>query len=293
MLLRFTLGVACALALGGCGDGGRAPAFGFRGMAPGMNASELQAATAGAGIGVMTCQPLAIRELAADRLCFTPDSSASTVNVTAMIQSADSMVSYLAIREAMIDPTTAYDALARQWGAPDTAIATGRRWRRGRWVATADTGERILTVWLSDTVTARMVALAGRAERLRAMGADTLPYSTDASALVDELRADSVGHPAPQLATEVTQPPTIVSCSKVPPPASLATRTGSVLLAYVVDTSGQVEPNSIRVLEATHRGFAPSAAASVRSCTLRPGRRGGQVVRTLVQQRVSFEAGVR
>lgn len=282
------MSVATALVLLGCGDAARAPAFGFRGMSPGMNAADLWAAATGAAIGTMTCQPLTIQGLAADRMCFTPDSSASTVNVTAMVQSDDSMVAYLAIRELMTDPATAYDALNREWGKPDTTIATGRRWRRGRWVATADTGEHILTVWLSDTVTARVVALAGRQERLRAMGADTLPFSADANAVVDGLRADSVGHPAPQLATEVTDPPTVVNCDRVPPPASLAARTGSVLLAYVVDTMGRVEPSSVRVLEATHRGFASAAAASVRSCTLRPGRRDGHAVRTLVQQRVAF-----
>jgi TonB family protein len=200
------------------------------------------------------------------------------------------MVSYLAIREFMTEPGTAYDALSRLWGAPDTTIETGRQWQRGRWTATADTGENILTIWISDTMTARIVALASQQAQLRAIGADTLPYSTDAVAVVEMLRADSVGHPAPRLASELTEKPEVVGCDQVPPPASLDGRSGSVLLAYVVDTLGQVEPTSVRVLEASHRGFAPPAAATVRSCRLTPGRKDGQAVRTLVQQRVTFSA---
>jgi hypothetical protein len=238
----------------------------------------------------MSCSPFHIEGVAADLLCFTPDSSASTVNVSAMVQSADSMVSYLAIREFMTEPGTAYDALTRLWGAPDTTIETGRQWQRGRWTATADTGENILTIWISDTTTAHLVALASQQAQLAAIGADTLPYTTDAVAVIEMLRADSVGHPAPQLAAELTERPTVLGCDRVPPPASLSGRSGSVLLAYVVDTLGRVEPNSVRVLEASQRGFAPPAAASVRSCRLTPGRKNGQAVRTLVQQRVSFSA---
>lgn len=280
--------IGCLL-LAGCGDRGSTDAFRFHGMAPGMNATDLRSAATGLGIGAMACSPFHIEGLAADLLCYTPDSTASTVNVSAMVQSADSMVSYLAIREFMTEPGTAYDALNRLWGAPDTTIETGRQWRRGRWTATADTGESILTIWISDTGTARLVALASQQAQMQAIGADTLPYTTDAVGVVELLRADSVGHPAPQLAAELTEKPTVLGCDRVSPPASLAGRTGSVLLAYVVDTLGRVEPNSVRVLEATYRGFAPPAAASVRSCRLTPGRKDGQAVRTLVQQRVTFD----
>ncbi|HET7601672.1 MAG TPA: energy transducer TonB [Gemmatimonadales bacterium] len=286
--LAMPLVFGCLL-LAGCGDRGRPDAFSFHGMTPGMNATDLRAAATGLGVGAMSCSPFHIEGVAADLLCFTPDSSASTVNVSAMVQSADSMVSYLAIREFMTEPGTAYDALSRLWGAPDTTIETGRQWQRGRWTATADTGENILTIWISDTTTAHLVALASQQAQLAAIGADTLPYTTDAVAVVEMLRADSVGHPAPQLAAELTERPTVLGCDRVAPPASLSGRSGSVLLAYVVDTLGRVEPNSVRVLEASHRGFAPPAAASVRSCRLTPGRKNGQAVRTLVQQRVTFD----
>jgi hypothetical protein len=285
------LPVLGCLLLAGCGDRGSSDAYSFHGMTPGMNATELRAAATGMGVGAMSCSPFHIEGVAADLLCFTPDSSATTVNVSAMVQSADSMVSYLAIREFMTEPGTAYDALLRLWGAPDTTIETGRQWQRGRWTATADTGENILTIWISDTTTARLVALASQQAQLQAIGADTLPYTTDAVAVIEMLRADSVGHPAPRLAAELTEKPTVLGCDRVPPPASLSGLSGSVLLAYVVDTLGQVEPNSVRVLEASHRGFAPPAAASVRSCRLTPGRTEGRAVRTLVQQRVAFEAG--
>jgi hypothetical protein len=282
------LAIACLL-LAGCGDRDNADAFSFHGMTPGMSATGLRAAATGLGIGAMDCSPFHIEGLAADLLCYTPDSADSTANVSAMVQSADSMVSYLAIREFMTAPGTAYDALNRLWGAPDTTIETGRRWQRGRWTATADTGENILTIWMSDTTTARLVALATQQAQLEAIGADTLPYAADGVAVVEMLRADSVGHPGPQLAAELTDKPAIVGCDRVAPPASLAGRSGSVLLAYVVDTLGRVEPSSVRVIEASHRGFAPSAASSVRSCRLTPGRKDGRAVRTLVQQRVTFD----
>lgn len=285
---RSLLIPAGALLLLACGDAARPAAFTFHGMAPGMNAAELRAAASGAGIGAMECQPLAVAGLAADQLCFTPDSSASTVNVSAMVQSADSMVSYLAIREGMLNPGVAYDALTKAWGTPDTAIATGRRWRRGRWVASADTGEGILTVWLSDSVTDRVVALASQREQLKAAGADTLPYQADMEAVVNQLRSDTAGGGAPHLASDLRERPSVISCQPVQPPADLAGRTGYVVLAYLVDTAGGVEPRSVRVLQATHAGLGPAAAASVRTCRLRPGRLDGRPVRTLVQQRVTF-----
>lgn len=279
--------IALSLLLLACGERSTEP-FAYRGMNPGMDASNLRLAASGVGIGAMSCEPVSVEGLAADAFCFTPDSSAIAVSVSALVQSADGMVSYLAIQELMGGPARVYGGLKREWGAPDTAIGSARRWTRGRWMASADTAGNILTVWLADTMTARLVALETVRRQLAATGADTLPYAADAVGVLEALRADSAGRGAPALASELSERPRVIHCDQVAPPGAVAGRNGSVLVAYIVDTLGRVERNSIRVLEATHRGFAPAATASIASCTLTPGRRAGQAVRTLVQQRVSF-----
>lgn len=286
MSVRLSSVILCLL-LAACGDHRTEP-FAYRGMNPGMDASNLRLAASGVGVGAMSCEPVRVEGLAADAFCFTPDSSALAVSVSALVQSADGMVSYLAIQELMGDPARVYGGLEREWGATDTAIGSARRWTRGRWMASADTGNGILTVWLADTMTARLVALETVRRQLAASGADTLPYATDAVNVLETLRADSAGRPAPALASELSERPRVLHCDQIPPPDAVAGRNGSVLIAYIVDTLGRVEQQSIRVLEATHRGFAPSAVAAIATCSLTPGRRAGHAVRTLVQQRVSF-----
>lgn len=293
MQLRILPVVAATMLACACGEAGHDSGLAYRGMWAGMRAADLRAAASAAGIGAMECRPLAVPGLAADFLCFTPDSSASSVNVSAMVTSGDSTVPYLAVREALSRPGTGFDRLSSLWGRPDTTIESGRRWQRGRWVASADTSDGILTVWLSDTATSRLVALASARERFRAEGRDTLPYANDADAVIDSLRADSVGHAGPVLASSLSARPAVIHCEPVSPPAELADRTGFVILAYVVDTAGRVEPASVRVLQATHAGFAGPAMASVRSCQLRPGRADGHPVRALVQQRVSFKPSMK
>ncbi len=234
----------------------------------------------------MECRPLTVVGLAADLLCYTPDSSASMVSVSAMVNSHDSVVPYVVVREGLTRGL-GLERLEENWGPPSDRLGTARRWVRGRWTASADTAASILTVWLSDTATARQVALATAAERYAAPGADTLPVTNDADAVLDSLLADSTGgRPVP--AADLDASPTVVGCTRVAPPENLAGSTGSVSLAYVVDSAGRVEAGNIRVLEATHGGLIAPAIATVRSCRLEPGTNDGRAVRTLVQQRVSF-----
>ena len=227
----------------------------------------------------------AIEPVTAGRLCHSPDTATSMVRVAGTVQGG--AVPYVVVREAITSPA-AYDRLEREWGSPDTAIGTARRWTNGPWMANADTAADILTVWLSDTATEARIAVASARELWMRSGADTLPFYNDEIAAIDSLRADSVGRPAPMLANALSGKPSVLSCNQSPPPAHLAGLTGAVILAYVVDTSGRVEPGNVRVLQASHAGLVGSAIATIRSCTLRPGRSGTRAVRTIVTQRVSF-----
>ncbi len=275
--------IALALLATACGDrAGRQ--FTYRGMTAGMTLQELRAAvTTGGGI---ECRPLVVVGMPADLLCYTPDTAASALRIAAAVNSGDSTVPYLTIREALTAPE-ALDRLERDWGRPDTSIGSARRWTDGRWTAAADTAVDILTIWLGDTVTDRHVALAS-ARELIGGPADTVPVFNDDEAVLDSLLADSIGRAAPVAARDLTEKPVVRSCRAESPPEALAGRNGAVVVAYIVDTLGRVEPASVRIVQASHAGLIPAAIASVRSCRLEPGRRDGRPVRTALQQRVTF-----
>jgi len=63
---------------------------------------------------------------------------------------------------------------------------------------------------------------------------------------------------------------------------------GTVVVRFVVDTSGSVEPASITVLEATHSAFADAVRAWLPKTRYFAAEVGGRHVRQLVQQRVEF-----
>jgi protein TonB len=88
----------------------------------------------------------------------------------------------------------------------------------------------------------------------------------------------------------VDRPVSIVACPAPEYPAALrvAGIDGRVVLEFVVDTLGSVEPASIRVLESTRRDFEASAAEAVRRCRFEPARIGNGPVRQLVRQGVTF-----
>ena len=65
---------------------------------------------------------------------------------------------------------------------------------------------------------------------------------------------------------------------------------GTVMVEFVIDTTGRVEPVSIRVVESTHRGFDGSARAAVLGASFQPARLGPHSVRQLTRQRVRFVA---
>ena len=58
--------------------------------------------------------------------------------------------------------------------------------------------------------------------------------------------------------------------------------------AFVVDTTGRVEPESIGILKASHEAFGASAMAALQQSRFRPAVARGPVVRQLVRQAISF-----
>jgi protein TonB len=63
---------------------------------------------------------------------------------------------------------------------------------------------------------------------------------------------------------------------------------GQVVVAYVVDSLGRVEPNSIRMVESAHPLFEPAVRQAVLASRFRPAEWRGRAVRQLVQQAFVF-----
>ena len=92
------------------------------------------------------------------------------------------------------------------------------------------------------------------------------------------------------LETVVDERPERISCPTLEYPRELqaADIQGSVLLRFVVDTMGLVEPSSVKILSSTHEGFERPATTMIRDCRFRPGRVRSWAVRTRVQMPINF-----
>ena len=88
----------------------------------------------------------------------------------------------------------------------------------------------------------------------------------------------------------VDEVPERISCPTLEYPRELqaADIQGSVLVRFVVDTMGLVEPSSVKILSSTHEGFERPATTMIRDCRFRPGRVRGWAVRTRVQMPINF-----
>jgi protein TonB len=64
---------------------------------------------------------------------------------------------------------------------------------------------------------------------------------------------------------------------------------GEVMMRYIVDARGRVEPGSIQVLSATHKLFAEAVREALLHSRYRPAEAGGQPVRQLVEQPFIFK----
>jgi protein TonB len=65
--------------------------------------------------------------------------------------------------------------------------------------------------------------------------------------------------------------------------------TGEVMVQYIVDAKGRVEPGSIKVLSSTHKLFADAVRSALLNARYRPAQVGGQSVRQLVEQPFIFK----
>jgi TonB family protein len=64
---------------------------------------------------------------------------------------------------------------------------------------------------------------------------------------------------------------------------------GEVIMRYIVDARGRVEPGSIQVISATHKLFAEAVRVALLNSRFRPAEAGGQAVRQLVEQPFVFK----
>jgi len=63
---------------------------------------------------------------------------------------------------------------------------------------------------------------------------------------------------------------------------------GRVIVEFVIDTTGRVQPASIRIMESTHTDFEVAARAAVARAIFRPARLSARPVRQLTRQSVRF-----
>src|SRR5437773_2407477 len=64
---------------------------------------------------------------------------------------------------------------------------------------------------------------------------------------------------------------------------------GRVMVQAIIDTTGRVEPNSVRVAESANPGFDQPAKVVVLKSLYRPGRVYGRAVRVLVAIPIDFK----
>ncbi|HEY6807349.1 MAG TPA: energy transducer TonB [Gemmatimonadales bacterium] len=64
---------------------------------------------------------------------------------------------------------------------------------------------------------------------------------------------------------------------------------GTVMLQFVIDTTGRVEANSIKVMSSANPGFEAPAKTAMSRYLFRPARVYGKAVRVLVQMPIQFQ----
>ena len=116
-----------------------------------------------------------------------------------------------------------------------------------------------------------------RRERGRAMCGDAARESRAALAPGDSARV-------------VDQKPAVLSGPFLNYPITLrqAGIQGRVLMAGIVDSTGHIEPGSVRVIESPHEMFTREALYYMGHAVFRPARIGGHAVRVCVQVPVDF-----
>ena len=100
----------------------------------------------------------------------------------------------------------------------------------------------------------------------------------------------SVGVEAVVLAGEADVPAEVVHqpAPRYPPALQHAGLEGRVVLEFIIDTTGHVEPGSLRVLERSRPGFDGSAVETILASLFRPAQVRGRPVRQRTIQAVVF-----
>lgn len=90
--------------------------------------------------------------------------------------------------------------------------------------------------------------------------------------------------------SEVDEPATVIHqpSPRYPPVLQQAGVQGRVLVEFIIDTSGHIEPASLRVLESSNPGFDAAAGETVRRSVFRPARVRGNPVRQRTIQSIAF-----
>lgn len=74
-----------------------------------------------------------------------------------------------------------------------------------------------------------------------------------------------------------------------PPMLQQAQIQGVVVVEAIIDTTGRVEPNSVKIVQSPHPGFDLAAKTFVLKSLYRPARVSGRAVRVLIRQPVNFQ----
>jgi protein TonB len=90
---------------------------------------------------------------------------------------------------------------------------------------------------------------------------------------------------------EADEPPSLVSAGPKVVPPGMAGVPAQVKFEFIIDTTGHVESNSFRLVQASNQIFVESAKQMLLKSVYKPGRLGGHPVRVKVAQNVSYSAG--
>ncbi|MEP6573981.1 MAG: energy transducer TonB [Gemmatimonadota bacterium] len=92
------------------------------------------------------------------------------------------------------------------------------------------------------------------------------------------------------LAAEVEEPPSAAApiSPRYPEVMKQAGITGKVVMQFVVNVDGHVEPTSFKIISSTNKAFEEPAREAILKALFKPGKSRGQPVRVLVQQSMSF-----
>ena len=95
------------------------------------------------------------------------------------------------------------------------------------------------------------------------------------------------------LAAEIDDPPAAISVPRprYPPVMEQAGIPGQVVMEFVVDTTGHLEPASFKIVKSSHKAFEEPAREALLKSVFKPGRSRGTAVRVLVRQPMSFKVG--